>query len=225
MGRYDFAKKNHLFDTFLSNLTPFRSSSVVRVSELEANVQSLETQLADQEREANDVISQWQESYSLADDKCKELSSELHAAKLDKESLLSSEEKIKAMKAKLDEAIKNEADLRGNNESMQKEKNILSEQIASIQESLSEKEIQVEQERKDLNDKLKLIERDNARLENEKLSLGERLKAFEEENLSESLTHTLQQLQAKEEELIEAREALTNDEEVLKQWEGMFLMY
>ena len=39
------------------------------------------------------------------------------------------------------------------------------------------------------------------------------------------MTHTLQQLQAKEEELIEAREALTNDEEVLKQWEGMFLMY
>lgn len=214
-----------MFDPFLSNLTPFRSPSVVRVSELEANVQSLEMQLADQEREANDVISQWQESYSTADDKCKELSSELHAAKLDMESLLSSEEKIKGLKAKLDEAIKNEAVLRGKNESMQKEKEILSEQIASIQESLSEKEIQAEQERKDLNDKLKLIERDNARLENERLSLGERLKAFEEENLSESLTHTLQQLQAKEEELIEAREALTNDEEVLKQWEGMFLMY
>jgi chromosome segregation ATPase len=58
-----------------------------RVAELEATVQSLETQMHDQEEEANNVISQWQESCTASDGSCAELEKELAALRKDKESL------------------------------------------------------------------------------------------------------------------------------------------
>jgi chromosome segregation ATPase len=42
---------------------------------------SLETQLEEQEQEANNVIAQWQETYSKTDERCAELNKELAAAK------------------------------------------------------------------------------------------------------------------------------------------------
>lgn len=51
-----------------------------RVSELESTVQSLELQLEDQEKQANDVISQWQESYAEVDERCTSLEAELTTA-------------------------------------------------------------------------------------------------------------------------------------------------
>lgn len=58
-----------------------------RVAELEATVQSLEQQMQDQEEEANNVISQWQESCTASDDMCSELKKELEEVRKDKESL------------------------------------------------------------------------------------------------------------------------------------------
>jgi chromosome segregation ATPase len=53
-----------------------------RVAELEATVKSLETQLQEQEEEANNVISQWQESCTASDDKCSELEQKLEEEEL-----------------------------------------------------------------------------------------------------------------------------------------------
>ncbi|CAJ1953476.1 unnamed protein product [Cylindrotheca closterium] len=50
-----------------------------RVTELETAVQSLESQLKEQEKEAYNAISQWQESYTAADEKCAALETELTA--------------------------------------------------------------------------------------------------------------------------------------------------
>jgi chromosome segregation ATPase len=58
-----------------------------RVSELESTIQSLETQLEDQEQEATNVIAQWQASFSEADDKCAELEKELETARAEIEKL------------------------------------------------------------------------------------------------------------------------------------------
>ena len=58
-----------------------------RVAELESTIQSLEAQLEQQEQEATNAISQWQESFSEADDKCAQLDKELVAAKMEIEQL------------------------------------------------------------------------------------------------------------------------------------------
>jgi aryl carrier-like protein len=48
---------------------------------LEATIESLQTQLHEQEAEANYAITQWQDEYTVAEDKCAGLESELQALK------------------------------------------------------------------------------------------------------------------------------------------------
>ena len=58
-----------------------------RVAELESKVKDLENQLEEQEREANNVIDQWQENCAVSDSKCSELEDELDAARKENEIL------------------------------------------------------------------------------------------------------------------------------------------
>ena len=62
----------------LTTFSPFRFAE--RVAELESEVKSLETQLAEQESEATQAISQWQDSCAAAEEKATELERKLEAA-------------------------------------------------------------------------------------------------------------------------------------------------
>jgi predicted RNase H-like nuclease (RuvC/YqgF family) len=54
---------------------------IERTAELEATVDSLKIQLQEQETEASEAIEQWQESYTLSEEKCTELAQELEKLK------------------------------------------------------------------------------------------------------------------------------------------------
>jgi chromosome segregation ATPase len=58
---------------------------IERTAELEATVDSLKIQLQEQETEASEAIEQWQESYTLSEEKCAELAEELEKLKLSQE--------------------------------------------------------------------------------------------------------------------------------------------
>eukprot|EP00980_Cylindrotheca_fusiformis_P000848 scaffold221_cov120-Cylindrotheca_fusiformis.AAC.9 len=63
----------------------------VRVAELEAEIASMNTQIQEQEEEANAAIAQWQESYAETDNKCSALEKEvetLRAGKIELEKLV-----------------------------------------------------------------------------------------------------------------------------------------
>lgn len=80
---YVMAQQVNLLLFYVSNI----SNVADRVSELESTIQSLQTQLEDQEQEATNVIAQWQESFSEADDKCAELEKELETTRAEIEKL------------------------------------------------------------------------------------------------------------------------------------------
>lgn len=50
------------------------------MAELESTIETLQTELSDQEQTANDVIAQWQETCSTAENRCSELEKELEIA-------------------------------------------------------------------------------------------------------------------------------------------------
>jgi hypothetical protein len=78
----------------------------VRAAELEATVQSLNTQMREQEEEANHVISQWQDSCTAAEEKCRESEKELEALKqahLVSPSNVVDEKEFNHLKSKLDQ--------------------------------------------------------------------------------------------------------------------------
>ncbi len=57
-----------------------------RTAELESKIESLETELRESEAEANEVISQWQESCAVAESKCASVEEELRDLKVAKQS-------------------------------------------------------------------------------------------------------------------------------------------
>lgn len=59
-----------------------------RVAELETSIKSLETQLQEQEEEANNIITQWQDAYSASDERCSQLEEGLLKATEEKRTIL-----------------------------------------------------------------------------------------------------------------------------------------
>jgi chromosome segregation ATPase len=109
---------------------------VERVAELEATVQSLEQQMQDQEEEANNVISQWQESCTASDDTCSELKRELEEVRKDKESL------DKALESGGSVQVESPAT---NEEELLKKLNDTQEELKIAKETLSRDEVVVHQ--------------------------------------------------------------------------------
>ena len=62
-------------------LTCYFVADKERVAELESTVKALESQLEEQEQEANVVIEKWQESCAAAEERCSNLEQELDALK------------------------------------------------------------------------------------------------------------------------------------------------
>ena len=62
-----------------------------RVAELGATVELLKKQLQEQEEEANNVISQWQDSYNDAENRCAEMEQELANIRNEKDTAISEE--------------------------------------------------------------------------------------------------------------------------------------
>jgi chromosome segregation ATPase len=86
--------------------------SKVRVVELEAQVTSMNSQMQEQEEEANAAIAQWQESYTETDSRCSELEKDigiLRAEKIDLEMSLENarhdQEALQGIKSSLDAKI------------------------------------------------------------------------------------------------------------------------
>jgi DNA repair exonuclease SbcCD ATPase subunit len=128
-----------------------------RVTELETLVKSLESQLEEQERDASEAITQWQNNATEADEKAREI-----------------EEK-------------------------------LSQEVSSLQSTTME----IDEERSTLKQRV-------AELQNSLASMQSTL------DHSERDADLAGKLERKEQELHEAKETLTRDEDVVKQWEGKY---
>jgi chromosome segregation ATPase len=89
-----------------------------RVAELEATVNSLEGQLEEQSSEADNAITQWQESYTALEVRSSELESQLETLTKENEELLSSErastalelEELRSEKERLENELRDEND-------------------------------------------------------------------------------------------------------------------
>jgi chromosome segregation ATPase len=118
-----------------------------RVAELETVVKEVEKQLEDQEQEANNAITGWQESCAASDSKCAKLEKELETVLQEKYSL-----------------SKASATIEQDNDELEKEKFVLEERVSSLENSMKSlpresvpngKELELQNQVESLSEKLK----------------------------------------------------------------------
>ena len=120
------------------------------VAELQTEVTSLESQLKEQEIDANNVIEQWQESCSLSEDKCAELEKQLESMNQEKTNVEKALEYIQI-----------------NNEELVAERLVLESKISSLEKAAkterspeSEAASRLKEKEQELRDALETIARD-----------------------------------------------------------------
>jgi chromosome segregation ATPase len=92
----------------------------------------VEKQLEDQEQEANNAITGWQESYAESDSKCTKLEKELETVREEKDSLATASETIEE-----------------DNNELEKEKFALEERVSSLENSIARENVPIEPQYKE----------------------------------------------------------------------------
>jgi len=126
-------------------------SMSVRVEELVAQVSVLEDQLREQEQDARGTISQWQESYNAAEERCSEVSIELEKVKQqNQEAAASSRTEINGLQATVDALEKDITNLRSSAADVDTREEENKQRSIELEQRLVEKEEELTEAREDV---------------------------------------------------------------------------
>lgn len=174
----------------VTHCKPFSNDDFAeRTTALETTIASLQTQLQEQEAEADNAISQWQDACAATEEKCTGLETELQALKdiqmvLGEASHKELEEKLAQKESELEEA---QSTIESNKDSIQEMKGLLtrvdrasgfdgflfltyhlfSDQISSLQSTVAQKEADAVITAARLREQLELSENKSQQLQNE----------------------------------------------------------